>query len=394
MKLHSNKIIRYGTVVLCVIIFTVALVVVRSRMVQVRDRESLASRCQQSTESVSKMQCWEDVVRESLKQSGVDDALRLIGDIYAKDGEFAQSCHAMVHIVGQSAYSQFKSSGKVPLSEQAASCAFGFYHGFMEMLIARKGAIEEARSFCAYVDKTLADITPNAKFGCYHGIGHGATDVHNPKYFGDERALIVPALATCEAFAQDRDQIKLCATGVFDSISIAYYNNGENGLIMKKEDPLWLCHEQPEKYKESCYLDMMPAVLWQGQQDLVKSAPIIFAHVEPQYQELALKTLADNSVRFIINKKPVTMYVPFCRTLPLKFQGPCVEGLAAGVMQFGPPGNEYEGALAFCREEEMSRPERDTCMKTVLDYSKGRYSKQKVASICSAAEEEYKKYCQ
>lgn len=340
-----------------------------------------------------KLQCWEDLTRATLKKQGIEKAFDLIATMHDKDAGFAGTCHAMVHIIGQVAYHQFRSTGEVQLSEKNAFCAFGFYHGFMETLIARKGTIEDARVFCQYVDRTLGEITPGAKYGCYHGIGHGSTDVHNPVYFGNERALVAPALANCEAFSQNSHQLKLCATGVFDSIALAYYNNGENGLVINKDDPLWLCREQPDRYKESCYLDMMPAMIWLGEHALEKAGPILIAHAEKQYLRTAMQSLAENSVRFIIHKKPVTDSLAYCRSLDTHMHLACVGGLGNGVMQFSPPGKEYDQALVFCMDELLTGEEKDVCMKKILAYAKDRYGKQTYADICTTVKEEYKTYC-
>lgn len=354
----------------------------------------LVPACDALREGAAKIQCWDKLIRSSTKRYGIDNSLELLALLYAHDGQFAQSCHAMTHTIGQAAYAQFAVKGAIPLSDKTAYCSFGFFHGFMETLIAKKGTITQAQHFCDSIDRSLGKTIPNAKLGCYHGIGHGATDVHNPAYYGNERALIVPALAICETFARTQEQLKICATGVFDSISIAYYNAGTNGLVINPEDPLWLCREQPEKYKESCYLDMMPAILWYGQYDLAKALPIVITHAEDAYVELAARSLAQASVRFVVSKAPgVSGSVVICRTAP-KVAIACIGGLAEGVMQFGKPGEEYKAALSFCSDAVMTSQERDVCMKSVLSYVTNRYAKSEVNAICTQVPLVYKKYCE
>jgi hypothetical protein len=350
-------------------------------------------RCQKQGE-ISKKQCWEKEVRNFIKTYGIDDSLELLSRIYSTDSQFAGTCHAMTHIIGQTAYFQFRSKGSIPLSDKTAYCSFGFYHGFMETLIARKGTVDEARKFCDKLETTLAKRVPDIRYGCYHGIGHGATDVHNPKYFGNERALIKPALTICESFARNEEQLRMCATGIFDSISIAYYNKGDNGLVMKKDDPLWLCHEQPDKYKTSCYLDMMPAISWMGDQDLNKSLPIAVTHVEAAYKVTAVRSLAEDSVRFIIHTKPTTDYLPTCRTLSdTPVYTACIQGLSAGVMQFGKPAEEYKEALAFCAMPQLTTDEKGICFRTVLSNSYARYAKEMADRICRSVPAEYQEPC-
>ncbi len=337
--------------------------------------------------------CWKSAITHTLTSGGIDAALDLIAKFYDAYPEFAAPCHDYTHVVGRAAYDQFAKTKTVPINERTAFCSFGFYHGFMETLLAKRGDIKEARTFCEYVDKKLKNKVNNARLACYHGIGHGSTDTHNPLYQGDERAVIAPALKKCEEFAQTSEQLKLCTTGIFDSIAIAYYNRA-NGMEMKLDDPLWLCHEQPEKYKESCYLDMMTAISWLGNHQLEKSAPYISEHVEPAYTSIAMQTLADDSVRFVIGKGDPVEYIDVCRKQREDLYMPCIRGLASGMMQFGKPGEEYKRALSFCKSNAMKEIEQSACTDSVFSFAQQRYPEEKISSICELNSRGYEKYCQ
>ena len=349
-----------------------------------------APRCPSNTTQAA---CWKNAITRTLASGGIDAALDLIAKFYDASPEFAAPCHDYTHVVGRAAYDQFAKAKTVPINERTAFCSFGFYHGFMETLLAKRGDIKEARVFCEYVDEKLKNKVNNARLACYHGIGHGSTDTHNPLYKSDERAVVKPALERCEAFAQTQEQLKMCATGIFDSIAIAYYNRA-NGMEMKLDDPLWLCREQPEKYKESCYLDMMTAISWLGNHQLEKSALYISKYVEPAYTAIAMQTLADDSVRFVIGKGDPVGYVEVCRKQREDLYMPCIRGLASGMMQFGKPGEEYKRALSFCQSNTLEASEQSACTDTVFSFAQQRYPKEKISSLCESNAREYKQYCE
>lgn len=347
--------------------------------------EARVQKCQEATE---KKYCWQETLATIIREEGLDKAFTFLDYLYRNDATLAAPCHELSHQIGRTAYELFTRDKVFAISVKTAYCSFGFYHGFMEMLIARGGSVATARDFCRFVDNQLGKVTPNARFACYHGIGHGMVDIHNPQYKGDERALIREPLALCEQFAQDGEQRKLCATGVFDSISIAYYNQ-QNGLIMRKDDPLWLCREQLEKFKEACYLDMMPAMLWLGNYDLNTAAPLVSRFTEERYREIAIQAVADGSIRFIMNKKEPTIYLSICRSLGSRLHLSCIGGLGSGIMQFGAPDIEYVRALEFCRSDALTKEERSVCVASVISYARGRYSHEKFQSICAQVDTDY-----
>lgn len=357
-----------------------------------RSSNRLEDRCDQVADE-NKTKCWQDLVTEVLNKKGLDGAFDLVSDIYAREPAFRASCHDYVHLIGKKAYVLFSQEKDFKVNEKTAFCAFGFYHGFMENLVSDRGDLTLAREFCREVDQQLQEKSPSAVLSCYHGIGHGWTNVHDQALWGNERAMVSPALALCEKVAEDRHQLKICATGVFDSISIGYYNEAY-GLKIKKEDPLWLCREQKERFKESCYRDMMPAIIWLGGYDLEKSL-YYMRFVEELYLEVSVEGLAENSVRFILaeNKNPQD-YVSVCRRLKSPSQAiSCIRGLGSGIMQFGPPEKEYIEALRFCAEAGLNEGEKDACFQKVLAYVKSRYSNEKSQEICLNVEGRYRNYC-
>lgn len=339
--------------------------------------------CDEQTDVEEKKQCWANAVESELKKNAISEALDLVANVYDKNPAFAETCHGLTHEIGQKAYTLFIQKKPFELNGKTAYCSYGFYHGFMEALVRGKADVSQARSFCAYVGEKLAAVSPDAAYACYHGIGHGWTQVHDQKLYSNERAVVAPALALCKQVSVEKSQLLRCATGVFDSISIAYYNK-ENGMVMKKNDPLWLCREQDEQFKEACYRDMMPAILWLGGYTLEKSTPYVVNFVEKNFQDIAIETLASDSIRYVMGKGEAgfIQYLSVCRMMPQNLRIPCVSGLATGIMEFGIPGKAHLLGFSVCSNTDLSHPEQRACYRNILQSVTSRYSQKDADQIC------------
>lgn len=357
--------------------------------------EEFVSSCDDISVNGERSACWDKNIEDILKRFGIAAALEASARLYDRGPEYGQSCHDLMHKIGLHAYELFARGKEIGLNEKTAYCSYGFYHGFMEVLVKRSGSPAKAQDFCAYVGTELGDILPDAKYACFHGIGHGWTEIHDPRYWGDEEAAAASSIKLCEEVADpgDPEQIFRCATGVFDSIALAYYN-GLGGFQVRKDDPLWLCEAQPEKYKRPCYMDMMPAVVWMGEYDLTKSAQIVDKFAEKTYAPTAMITLADDMVRYInAQGGHPGEYISVCRKQRNDLVAPCIEGLSGGALQFGIPDREYESGLAFCQDNQLSDSERKVCYAKVIRFSKGRYPKLHLDRICQQIPDEFRDEC-
>ncbi len=339
--------------------------------------------------------CWDEELERLMKQYGIAAALEAAASVYDRGPEYAGSCHDLMHKIGLRSYELFARGKDADITEKTAYCSFGFYHGFMEVLVKKSGDPKKAQDFCGFIERKLGDVVPDARYACFHGIGHGWTNVHDSRYWGNEKAAAESSLALCEQVTDpsDPEQIFRCATGVFDSIALAYYN-GLGGYVVRSDDPLWLCEEQPEKYKSACYRDMMPAVVWMGEYDLALAARIVDKYAERKYASLAMETVADDMVRFI-NKKgeQASAYISVCRLQRSDLVAPCIEGLSAGAVQFGEPGKEYEAGFTFCANPGLTDSERGRCYEKIIQFANGRYSKPQVSEICTFIPDEYRTVC-
>lgn len=347
--------------------------------------------CANLPDRSSKIICWNKLIERSLETKGLDKSMELVAKLYEEEAEFSPVCHDFVHLIGKKAYKLFSADKNFQISSKTSYCAYGFYHGFMENMVSERGDVSLAKDFCIYVDKQLSKITPNARLACFHGIGHGWTNTHDPKYWGDEKAMVYPALSLCEKVTQDPEELAICATGVFDSISIGYYNQS-NGLKINKKNPYWLCQEQEEKYKRSCYMDLAPAILWLGDYRLDNSLSYL-GGVESNYKNLEIETLAEGSVRFLLaNHWDLSESIETCRRLGKSQNLICIGGLGAGFLQFGPPGKEGESAIGFCNSSLLNQAEKNSCFEKILKNMRGALALNKYQEICRGLNG-YQQYC-
>lgn len=339
-----------------------------------------------------RLSCWADAVDAALEKHGLDVAFDVFSVLHDTEPLFAYNCHDFTHKLGQAAYFLFAKGEKFSVTPKTQYCSFGFYHGFMQTLIAKTGDPKKAREFCAYVDRQLAEKAKNAAGACYHGIGHGWASDHEEKAGGDEWKIVKPALKLCEEIAETREQHFRCYTGVFDSIAVAYYNQ-RYGLKIKKDDPLWLCREQTEQYKAPCYREMMTVIIRLGGNELVKAAPYVEKFVEMRHAAMSMQALADASVRPLKNKTNYAALLSVCRSLREDLRLPCISGLADGFIQYGPPEEEYKPALQFCGSPLLTSEERQSCFQAILSYTSQIYPKEKFLEICQSVSGIFPKNC-
>lgn len=334
--------------------------------------------------------CWEYLIDETMDKKGLDVTLELIAAVYQSEPNFSQTCHALVHKVGEKAYELFDQKKDFKLSPKTAFCAYGFYHGFMETLTIKTKDLGRASAFCDYVDQQLASLTSDAKLQCYHGIGHGVAGVHDPKVRGSEQAILDPTLSICEQVSTTDDQLYRCSSGVFNAIAI-FYASGEYDLPLNKNDPLKLCRAQPEKFKEPCYGNMNTVLAWIGGNDLKASARFV--------EDIGEDKQAVSAIRYLVallspNKQDQKdQLVSECRSFQKRLHTPCIQGIVHGLLEHGKPAEEFVAALSFCRLKILSKEEKDTCFKYALPYLNSIYAKEKVKDICVSVEEEYRQFC-
>lgn len=327
------------------------------------------------------IECWEKVIEKTIDNQGLDKAFEKLAELYAKEPVFANNCHSFTHIIGQKAYEKFRNNETINLPPQTAFCGYGFYHGFMEELLAKGGDVKEARKFCQMAEAQLSSKIQNSGLACFHGIGHGNVDIHDERKWGNEDALIEPALKLCDQIAITEHEMFRCSSGVFNSISILESSN-QYGLSINKKDPIGICKKQPDRYKEGCYSDMMVILPSLTKNNFPQEAKFVEQINEDKYAQVAIRTLSSLNARDRINNKNYDQPILDCRNLQNRLQEPCITGFADGLIEFGEPAKEYIKAITFCNTPILSSNEKGSCLEDVTRYSFSIYEPEKALLVC------------
>lgn len=362
-------------------------------VIVVRDpRGAVADPCAEDNRNTS--ECWGALIERVAARDGFHAAFRLFLSLSEKNPSFNIFCHDFAHRLGEAAYGTYRAKGALQIHPQMMYCGFGFYHGLVQRMTAESGRIEDVRKFCVYVENELRRHVLTPSKGCYHGAGHGLAEILvETEGIKNERALAQRALAACESIASDDYERNLCATGVFDSVAIMYYNGGKNGIAMNPEDPLALCLFQPASYKQACYDELMTAVLWAANNRVIDAIPVAERFTDKSHLPATLTALIAAGMRYRV-ELPAQETVAVCGrwSKGLSRDG-CITGVVDGYMQFGGVGKEYKKAIAFCREPGLNDNDRRSCFTRTLHLVATQYGRERYDDICDEIPPEYRSLC-
>jgi|SRR3989344_4713417 len=373
------------------LIFSFLILVMLLTALIVKDQSSNTSKkfknpCQSLADN-QKQQCWQEMMESTLHKAGLDQAFILMDNFFKTEPDFLANCHDFSHLLGEKAYELFSTNQKFNLPDKTSYCGYGFYHGFMEKLLHSGGSLDQAKAFCKYAGEKLGQQNADAEGACYHGIGHGAVeDVTDPKLFGNSQAIIQPSLDLCEQVSETEDKLFRCTTGVFNALEIVTSENRYN-LSLNKEDPLWICRLQPDRYKRACYTQMVIAVMNVALNDFEKSAQVLDTIPEDDWAKESLSGLVVERVR--LGRVDFQQTLNFCRELGERFHFACIRGFAEGFLKYGPPQQEFIKALDFCSDKKLTDDEKKACFNRVLSILRTWYTVEKSQQICKEIEIKY-----
>lgn len=346
--------------------------------------------CNSSAESSSRIICEEKIIQNILNTQGVGPALDAVAKVSESDSNFINSCHGFAHQIGQSAYKLFKNKANFTISPAITYCNYGFYHGFMEALIQDSDDYQKARDFCDYIDNQLLKDGLNLAGECYHGIGHGTVDQHDPKQWTNPALATQQSIQLCQKLAINESHLVDCASGVFNGIA-NFYTAGQYGLRINAQDPFWLCSQQEGTVKKPCYAFMARTLFSLTGSDLSKSIDLAVKTAPPNYLGTVISNLT------VLRPNPDTAswqeIVNICRSVTQTAIKECLRGYAIGLLQSGQPGKEYQTPINFCKSELLTSEEKQMCFENILTQLKNYYTKDKLEPICQSLDKSYRHLC-
>lgn len=348
---------------------------------------SIPQVCADQDDAGKNAQCWQKTIQEKLRNSDLDAAFAALDGFTKQNPSRLGDCHGLSHEIGEEAYRLFNRNKDFALSPKTSYCGYGFYHGFMEMLVHTTGDMAQARAFCNYTDEKLKYFVADAGGACIHGIGHGSVDdVPEPRAWGNMQAIVEPSLALCERISTDTSQLFRCASGAFNALEILS-DSGQYKLSANQDDPFWICREQPEKYKRACYTQFLVSAMFVSHNDFPRTAQFIDTIKEDAYAKETLAGLAVERAR--LQEIDYDKTIAWCRSLAARFRISCITGFAEGFLKYGPPESEYVKALDFCASPLLSEKEKKPCFDRVLSILRNFYTAAKSREICLLVEKQY-----
>lgn len=350
-----------------------------------------------------RFECFQEIVDETARRGDYAAAFDLVAQAYELDSDFAANCHSSAHEIGKIAYERFSRGEDSTFTSKAYFCGYGFYHGFMEQLLAESGDIAEARALCDLLGEELMAETVDARGACYHGIGHGTVDGTDPRLWGDPRALVNEGIEACELVAgalpdipRGTGPLYRCTTGAYNSLEILSQND-KYGLQALAIDPFGFCHDEPLLYREGCYTNMIPAVMRLNKDDFeatiadIESIPLITEGVRAGF----ILDLFHEFIRLHLAEGPDAGLgaVAICHSLRDLLRIACIEGLSGGYLKYGTPARESEGLTYFCTQPILRSDEADACWRYGLTRLRNFYSSEKTQEICLQAPESFRQLC-
>jgi hypothetical protein len=250
----------------------------------------------------------------------------------------------------------------------------------MEML-GGTGDMGVARDFCSYVDRQIAQEAPDASLQCFHGIGHGTVNSHDPAAWGDAPAMVAPALALCERAAETPDQLSRCATGVFNGIAI-FMSTKQYNLSIDPADPMRICRGQKEQFQDACFISMNVVLFSHTGGDFGKAAAYVESIPDDIQAQHTIINVAAMAAAGNIDAEDYAEEIRVCRGLQSRLRLSCIAGYAYGFLEHGEPQKEYVKPLAFCQSAALTPEEARACMTYLSSYLPQWYPVEKARRVC------------
>lgn len=312
-------------------------------------------------------ECWFALIDDSLKREGVSASLETLARLYAQEPDFAGICHGASHKIGAGAYVLFSEGKPVDVTNKISYCGYGFYHGFMEALLADTGDVFKAQAFCTHISKEFKNIGQNVEGPCYHGIGHGVVDGSDPTTRGKPLMMVKPGLDLCRKVAPNELMLDRCATGVFNSLAILYHDPKYSWDIDRK-DPFHVCAQFEDSiFRRACYKQFDTIVLT-SEKDFFTALHIAEKIPNAMDAQAAILGIASYEAYFVHKESDFSLVIQTCKSLEEKFQNTCLFEYSEGLMEFGFPGKELQNAVLFCGRRELTINQATTCRRIVNEY--------------------------
>ncbi len=367
-----------------------------SVFVEGEENESVKN-CLAASKDRTRGYCWATEIAATMKRDGLLVSFDAVRRYYESSADFQNQCHDIMHVLGSAAYGEYMKTDVHIVRPETSYCGYGFYHGFMEQMLIEKGQeyLHDAGAYCMGLIDNKA--LPSKKAGdaataaCFHGIGHALFDSLSGNLWGDEEKMATAAIGQCEAITTDTHWRSQCASGVFNSLSIAE-GKGAYRLSYREGDPTLLCRNKKVEYQESCYNEI--SIGYINRYHLSETSAIALMEQFPGDAKLwSLMAYFDNKIRH--NMQEYTSKNLYLQTESFAAESEkeaIVEGVLNAFTIGGKPGEEYVAHLDYCANFLPSKT-RDYCYSRTIVLLNTIYTDEKLKMVCQIVPEKNRRTC-
>jgi plastocyanin len=305
--------------------------------------------CLEGNTDTLKAECWEAEFANVIENEGIQAGFDSFKAFYDEDALFRRNCHDVTHYIGNIAYRQFRDSDKAVVRKETGFCGFGFYHGFIESALADRGPsfYKEGRKYCEALSDN-PDFSGDPTGPCIHGFGHAIFDSIEGKYWGDDSLMVKRSIDTCEKTFDGDWARSECASGVYNSLAIAYSGNVYD-LEFNFLDPTSICRGQKKLYQDRCYMEI--GIHFVRDQKYNHEDILLFIESLRWNSGASPMILAytDDKIRRSTTTPNTTKLRDFCNSFSIQSDKySCIEGALIGLRAGGIPGEEESKIIEFC----------------------------------------------
>jgi hypothetical protein len=315
----------------------------------------------------------------------------LLVELYEKYPEVEKNCHDLAHVIGNQAYLFYESDIDVKISKKSSYCSYGFYHGFMETLIAKSNNPKLAKDFCDKIQKEM-----NIDTDCYHGMGHGVTLTHEIIEEEDIHPIVERGINSCIKSGLDGTRREQCYDGVFSAL-FAYYEDPGNKLVFDVNDPYIFC-ESIKEGERACFMYMSNILFLRTGADFHKTVNAIFSFNKKGEMNSELAAVGVGAAAYMMGAvkaadEDQTFQREACKSLPSDLIVRCFERVLSGMLTRIKPGTEITRLTGFCDYNNFTEFEKENCYSFAAARLKNLYGSDNSSQICSKFPEEFKDNC-
>ncbi len=280
-----------------------------------------------------------------------------------------------MHLLGKMAYGDYVVNGDVFTQPETSYCSYGFYHGFIEAMLAKTGDHHGGRLYCEQLrdegEFYNQQLATDAHQACVHGFGHAIFDSLDGSLWGKEDVMVDVGLDVCQSIFSEIKDLAECGTGIWNALAIAYIQNLYEISFSATKTPFWQCERISNLYKPGCYIEMTIQYSHWNKHDQETDWSLMLSQ-ESFAQPLTFEAYVSDAVQWRLpyDYEVIADYGRQCFTIEdreVRFW--CMRGIHHGILKKTSPFTNQQESEKVCDLYE-SEDDHLYCLKALESYRK------------------------